>query len=452
MRCLWHNPYAIIYVMTYPVTATWPERIEKRLSAARTAAISALLAVIAACNIAHTLAESVPAATRKDNASVSLQSFDEVCRIVREKFFDAAFGGVDWHGLCAARRDQAQHLAQSELATLLNTMLARLRTSHTAVYTPQELTYYLLFDVFADSPQLRLHMARYFPTGRVEFEGIGIFTRPVGARIFIEAVVQGTPAQAAGLLVGDEVLAVGGMPFRPVESFRGRAGENVSVRSRRRAGAPPIRVTVTPEHLNPGAMFARAMRTSARIIERDKTRIGYVRVWSSAGQVHENIFRTLIDSGPPGRAHALIVDLRGRIGGGGLSYLDILDPRFPRLTVTGRAFAQTSPQSFRRRTIWLIDAGTRSSAELLAYTIKHRDYGLLVGATTAGAVVGGSPFLLPDGSLLYVAVADLAIDGRRLEGVGVSPDIAVPFSLPYAAGADPQLARAIQEALRLGAP
>lgn len=64
-------------------------------------------------------------------------------------------------------------------------------------------------------------------------------------------------------------------------------------------------------------------------------------------------------------------------------------------------------------------------------------------------MTGGAPFLLPNGSLLYVAVADIAIEGRRLEGVGVAPDIAVPFSLPYGAGADPQLERAIKEARQL---
>ena len=108
-------------------------------------------------------------------------------------------------GLCAARRDLARNLAQEELATLLNTMLARLQTSHTVVYTPQEQAYYLLFDVFAASARLRDHTARYFPSGKVELEGIGVFTRRIGARVFIEAVVQATPAQAAGLLAGDEI-------------------------------------------------------------------------------------------------------------------------------------------------------------------------------------------------------------------------------------------------------
>ena len=425
------------------------------LTAARQLSLALLLAlpgpaVALPLNVAQTPARPAPAGAAVPPASLSLRSFDEACRIVREQFFDPAFSGVDWDGLCAARRDRARDLAQDELAALLNTMLARLKTSHTAVYTPAEPTYYLLFDVFAKSPRLRAHTRRYFPSGQVRLEGIGIFTRRIDGRVFIEAVLPGAPAAGAGLLVGDEILAVDGAPFRPVESFKGKAGQAVSVRLRRRAGAAPVSLTVTPERLNPGAMFARAMQSSARILERARDRrIGYARVWSSAGPVYADLLRALIEAGPLGRAEALIIDLRGRIGGGGPAYLDILDPRAPRLTVTGRDFARTSPASFRRRTVWLIDGGTRSGAELLAYTIKHRDYGPLVGAHTAGAVTGGAPFLLPNGSLLYVAVADIAIEGRRLEGVGVAPDIAVPFSLPYAAGADPQLERAIKEAQRL---
>ena len=66
-----------------------------------------------------------------------------------------------------------------------------------------------------------------------------------------------------------------------------------------------------------------------------------------------------------------------------------------------------------------------------------------MGITTAGAVVGGRPFLLSDGSHLYLAVQDVLVDGERLEGVGVTPDVEVEFSIPYANGADPQLEKAL---------
>lgn len=64
-------------------------------------------------------------------------------------------------------------------------------------------------------------------------------------------------------------------------------------------------------------------------------------------------------------------------------------------------------------------------------------------------MLSGRLNVLADGSLLYLAVADALIDGRRLEGIGVPPDIEVPFDVRYAAGADPQLERAPQEAVRL---
>jgi carboxyl-terminal processing protease len=55
---------------------------------------------------------------------------------------------------------------------------------------------------------------------------------------------------------------------------------------------------------------------------------------------------------------------------------------------------------------------------------------------------------MQDGSLLYVAVSDVYVNGNeRLEGKGVTPDITVPLSLEYAQGADPQKERAIEVVL-----
>ena len=53
-------------------------------------------------------------------------------------------------------------------------------------------------------------------------------------------------------------------------------------------------------------------------------------------------------------------------------------------------------------------------------------------------------FLLPDQSLLYLAVEDALVDGERLEGRGVKPDVEVADTLPFANGADPQLEKAIE--------
>jgi carboxyl-terminal processing protease len=98
--------------------------------------------------------------------------------------------------------------------------------------------------------------------------------------------------------------------------------------------------------------------------------------------------------------------------------------------------------------VMLVNEGSRSGKEILAYGFRKYGIGPVVGTKTTGAVVAGTLFSMQDGSILYVAVQDIYLDGtQRLEGIGVTPDIEVPFSVAYAQGADPQKERAIEVAL-----
>jgi carboxyl-terminal processing protease len=103
---------------------------------------------------------------------------------------------------------------------------------------------------------------------------------------------------------------------------------------------------------------------------------------------------------------------------------------------------------WRKPVVMLVNEGSRSGKEILAFGFQRYKIGPVVGSKTAGAVVGGRPFIMQDGSVLYLAVADVFVDDKyRLEGKGVTPDVSVPFSLEYAAGADPQKERAIEVAI-----
>jgi carboxyl-terminal processing protease len=99
---------------------------------------------------------------------------------------------------------------------------------------------------------------------------------------------------------------------------------------------------------------------------------------------------------------------------------------------------------WRKPVAALINEGTRSGKEVLAYGFKRYGLGPLIGVRTEGAVLAATAFLIGDQGLLLLAVEDVLVDGQRLEGVGVTPTIEVPFDLRYAAGADPQLDRAVQ--------
>jgi carboxyl-terminal processing protease len=264
-------------------------------------------------------------------------------------------------------------------------------------------------------------------------------------RTFITGAIEGAPAHQAGVLLGDEIVSVDDRPFRPVDSFRGKVGSPVSLQIRRASGAAPIAISLSPADLHPNEMFLRGLNASARVIVTDRAKIGYVHIWSYASRRIQSALEDLMSDGPLKDADALVWDLRGGWGGAQPQYLDLFNPRAPTMQVTGRnggtGFVDVK---WRKPVAALINEGTRSGKEVLAYGFKEYRIGELVGHRTEGAVLAATAFLIGDDGLLLLAVEDVLVDGQRLEGVGVTPTIEVPFDYRYAAGSDPQLDRAVQ--------
>jgi C-terminal processing protease CtpA/Prc len=78
--------------------------------------------------------------------------------------------------------------------------------------------------------------------------------------------------------------------------------------------------------------------------------------------------------------------------------------------------------------------------------VKHYERATLVGRTTAGAVIASRYFELRDGGDLQIGVLDYqALDGSRLEGNGVEPDVEVERTLEnLQEGYDADLAEAVK--------
>jgi len=374
-------------------------------------------------------------------------AFEEVWELVRDRFYDPRLRGLDWQAMRAHYRPQAASARSREgMAIVINAMLAELGASHTHYYTPEDPAYYQLADIFSGALERR-GLERVFPRGEVTYPGIGTFTQADDqGRTFITGVIEGAPAHQAGLLVGDQILSVDDNPFRPVDSFRGKVGLPVSIRIRRTSGAAPTAISATPVELHPNAMFLRGLQASARIIGTgNNARVGYVHVWSYAGHRYQSALEDLIADGPLRDADALVWDLRGGWGGAQPEYLDLFNPRAPTMQVTGRD-GQTGmvDVKWRKPVAMLINGGTRSGKEVLAFGFKEYRLGELIGDRTEGAVLAATAFLVGDEGLLLLAVEDVLVDGQRLEGVGVTPTIEVAFDPRYAAGGDPQLERAVQ--------
>ncbi len=274
----------------------------------------------------------------------------------------------------------------------------------------------------------------------MECETIGAdFTRDH----FVKTVFAGGPSQQAGLLRGDKILEADGRPFDPVSCFQGHSGQVVVLSVQRSAGGSPLEVRVTPHTVNPKQEWLDAQRRGARVIHHRGKRIAYVPLFSCGGEEHVQALReAIVDSFQ--HADALILDFRDGWGGCNPDFLNLFNSAPPVITQVGRdGQRQTIDSQWRKPVFLLINGGSRSGKEMVAYAIKTQKIGTLIGERTAGAVVAGRPFLLSDRSLLYLAVADVLFDGRRLEGVGVEPDVVLSDQLAYAAGSDIQLDRAL---------
>ncbi|MEX2220001.1 MAG: S41 family peptidase [Phycisphaerales bacterium] len=378
-------------------------------------------------------------------ASAGEKLFDEAWESVRKHFYDKGLHGVDWDEVRTELGPRARQAAtRAEVSAIINAALDRLRASHTRHYTPQQREYYELLDVFFSEGVPEREGSALKP-GPVEYVGIGLAAARIEERVFVYDVYTGGPADAAGILPGDELVGVEDGPWGDVEPFRGREGMPTRVKVRRERGGETAEVVATPARISPRRLFLSALREGARVHERDGKRIGYVRVRSYAHPCYHEALRECLTE-KLAEADALVLDFRGGWGGASPDYMDLFDPRaIPALTFGAEQRRYPSSPS---KPVWskplavLIDGGTRSGKEVLAHAFKKHRLGTLVGGTTAGAVLGGGPHVLGDGSLLLLVGSDVRVDGEKLEGVGVEPDVPVARLLPYSAGADPQLERA----------
>lgn len=159
----------------------------------------------------------------------------------------------------------------------------------------------------------------------------------------------------------------------------------------------------------------------------------------------------------------LILDLRGNPGGqlfamtavGGLLYdkttsLGTMKTAQGslRLTVLPRRVADDGTRLRRLGgpVAVLIDRGSASSSEIFAAGLQATGRARVFGETSAGMALPAITARLPSGDWLYFPTADMtAPDGRRIEGLGVSPDVdTAPTVASLAAGRDTTLSAALE--------
>jgi carboxyl-terminal processing protease len=345
------------------------------------------------------------------------------------------------------RRGELLGIAAPREPKRVNEILARLGLSHTRYFTPNDIDYFHLLETYA-SAGLRGSIQSMFTGGRISYVGIKVISAEYSGQFFIAALAADGVAAKAGLLIGDELISVQDTAYEPVCPFKVLEGIPTRLSYRRRVQGPRMQVELRPEHINPRRMFLSASRAGARLIRSGSRTIGYFKPWSLAG---EHYWKALVQtvSNRLSSASSLILDLRRSIGGASPDSAEFFIGRSPQLELRDhKAKVHLVNSRWRQPLVILVDSSVSSGNEVLAFALQRAGVPI-IGTPTAGAVAAARPFVLRNGDLLLVTTHRVLVDGEGLEGVGILPNVEVPFELRYAAGEDPQLAAAVETCAQL---
>lgn len=337
-------------------------------------------------------------------------SWDQASRSIRQLYYAREARRADMDRLLAQYEGKAKAAkSKAEFRDIVNQMIDDFKDSHFALLTDDEQGYYNFESLAKKDPAPMPHIGAWFKNTKDGYT--------------VQMVLNGTEAEKADIRKGDLMLTVDGKPFGPITPLMDKEGSKVLVTLRR--NGKEYSKSVQVEKASAKKVFADAMRSSARIIEKDGKKIGYVHLWTMADEDTKS-YLSNVAYGKFRDTDAMILDLRDGFGGRPEGYGD---PFFrPDVTLEwkfGPTMGQKQAFGYAKPLAVLINGGSRSAKEVFSYIMKKSKRATLVGTTTAGHVLGTTPMKLNDWAYLEIPIVDVITDGVRIEGKGVAPDVLV---------------------------
>jgi carboxyl-terminal processing protease len=274
-----------------------------------------------------------------------------------------------------------------------------------------------------------------------QYEGIGAYMEVKDGRIVIQAPMDGSPAQRAGLRPGDIVLKVDGQNVAdlPLDEVVARI-----------LGPAGTQVTLTILDPKTGNMRDVTLQRAKITVENVSwqqlpgTTVAHVRIAAFSQGVTQDLKRALAGVQRQGMT-GLVLDLRSNPGG----LLDEAVGVASQFLDGGNALqvkdaqGKTTPVPVWRGgvaldipMVVLVDQGTASAAEIVTGALQDAGRATVVGETTFGTGTVLQDFPLSDDSEVLLATEEwLTPNGRVIWHQGIEPDVTV--ALP--ADAEPLL-------------
>jgi carboxyl-terminal processing protease len=286
------------------------------------------------------------------------------------------------------------------------------------------------------------------------FGGIGAYiTRSEDTGEVILEPIPGNPAEAAGILTGDILLAVDGSPISAemtvpeiIDLVKGEKGTTVILTVRHPGAAEPVDISVVRDDiLLPSVAY--------RLLEQDAT-IGYIQLSRFSGESSTEVGVALQSLQAQG-ATQFILDLRQNGGGLRDAAVEVVDHFLadgPVLILESqeegeRIFNATAETiALNEPLVVLVDGGTASASEIVAGALQDRGRAALIGnSPTFGKGSVQLVFDLSDGSSVHVTSARWLTPNRhQIDQSGLQPDVLVEVTQDdIDNGRDPVLDRAV---------
>ena len=277
----------------------------------------------------------------------------------------------------------------------------------------------------------------------------------------VTKVYDGSPAQEAGIAVGDYITVIGDTD---VKSLTG--ADAVQSRLQGEVGTTVSVTWLNSEAASRTADLTHSGYTSTTVDFQMLDTVGYIKIRQFDGTTPSELdyaIRSLTSDG----AQSLVFDLRDNGGGvldDAVSCIDLIAPegtvayaedKNGSRTVIGSSDGETA---IDLPMVCLVNGNTASAAELFAASLRTMCGARLAGTATMGkGTIQSSPQRLSDGSAVSITVAKLICgDGSCFDGTGLSVDVERALSaeetanfFDYTPETDPQIQRAVSAAQQL---
>lgn len=338
----------------------------------------------------------------------SVEDMWEVVALVSNNFYKQ----VSWLNI-------SKMIAKYSSTGSIKTMLEELDDEYTYYMTPEE--YEKRWDYLTSS-----------------FGGVGIYLGNENDEVIIIEPIPDTPAWYAGLMAGDRVIAVDGVPTKGlllteevIPMMRGPAGTEVVFTIKRGTGddAQIFDAKLTRAIIEMPSSFWGILEDG----------IGYLRIYQFTYNTTDEVLRAMSEFASED-VKGVILDLRYNPGGFLQSAYDIsciFISQGPIFHIIGRDLNQKTTYYSQPTTIVdyplvvLVNTGSASATEILAGALQDTKRATLVGTQTYGKGVVQHIAKLRSGAGLSVTIAEYLTAGdRHINKVGLTPDVVIDFP-PY---------------------